>query len=273
MHRSRNCLVRRGFSYCCNLLERFYFAVCLLLLSSYSASPVFLLAVVGAMMQPVMMGTAHQMVAPQNFVTGLCDCCTDVGSCLDTVFCSYCQLGRQKHMLSRNAQGIDFIWCCGPLFLDFWLWGLAFAGATAILRGEVRRRYGLTGESDCESWLIGCCCAPLSLCQTYREMSARGAWPGGVCASVPFSIPGMNLSAPVMMNMVSPAPMMVVASPQQNPYAVQHNPYAAQHNPYAPQYASPQPMGYPGAPISGSPMYNPQPQTGMMVYPQAQYKM
>lgn len=135
-------------------------------------------------------------VLPADFVTNLCDCFSDFSSCCDVYFCICCQIGFQKGMISTSRQGMDVFWCCLPIFCG----GLGVVMAAVTLRTDVRQRFGLTAEGDCSGCLQGCCCPACSICQTYREMSARGMWPGGVCVSTPFTLPGIAPPPVMMMN-------------------------------------------------------------------------
>lgn len=153
---------------------------------------------------------------PADFVTGLCDCCADFNSCCEVFFCLCCQIGYQKEMISTNNRGMSLLWCCIPYLCSSFL-GLQIS--TMILRADVRRRFGLIGEGDCGGCIKACCCPACSVCQTYREMSIRGAWPGGVCVSTPFVIPGMNPPPVAMMNA---APMLQMVQPMAQPTAYAH---------------------------------------------------
>eukprot|EP00672_Neobodo_designis_P017476 CAMPEP_0174832236 /NCGR_PEP_ID=MMETSP1114-20130205/3566_1 /TAXON_ID=312471 /ORGANISM="Neobodo designis, Strain CCAP 1951/1" /LENGTH=370 /DNA_ID=CAMNT_0016066091 /DNA_START=547 /DNA_END=1659 /DNA_ORIENTATION=- len=127
-----------------------------------------------------------------DWLTGLCDCTKDTESCMDTVFCPYCQLGYQYHRTRRSYVDMDAVVCLAACCGDMLAGGLGCTIATAFVRHKIVQRYRL--DEGAGGLLIkGLCCAPLSVCQVHREMKLRGEAPGGVC------IAGMGMNAPAAM--------------------------------------------------------------------------
>lgn len=107
---------------------------------------------------------------------GFCSCLEDVNLCLDTIFCFPCNIGRQFDAVeSGKVDSMNFFVCLAGTLSNL----LSTVGAVYI-RFQVRYRF----EID-ESWFITLfapiLCFWCSLAQTYRELNARGLWPGGTC--------------------------------------------------------------------------------------------
>lgn len=132
-----------------------------------------------------------------DFNTGLCDCFSDCDSCLEAYFCAHCQVSQQYNVLTTGRREMNPLLCLAMLGADMCgAMGVALAIGTIVTRGEVRMRLGLTDETSMQSccrafWCVGC-----SICQTYREMSIRHVWPGGICVNKPYV--RFGLQAPQM---------------------------------------------------------------------------
>ncbi|XP_060103382.1 placenta-specific gene 8 protein-like [Heteronotia binoei] len=94
------------------------------------------------------------VIQPQQpqWLTGLCDCCTDCGVCLCGTFCFHC-LGCQV------AADMNECCCCGT---------------TMAMRSVYRTKYHIPG-SLCDDFCTVLCCPVLSLCQIKRDINRRRA--------------------------------------------------------------------------------------------------
>jgi Cys-rich protein (TIGR01571 family) len=123
-------------------------------------------------------------IAPQMWTSSLCDWHTDMPSTCETVWCGLCQMSNQYELLTNGVGKCNPFIVGGLLLLDATITsGLAAKVFALHLRTETRRRYNITPGDDlneCCNWLW---CTPCSVCQTMREMSARGEFPGAVCVS------------------------------------------------------------------------------------------
>jgi Cys-rich protein (TIGR01571 family) len=122
------------------------------------------------------------------FTTGLCDCMKDVSSCVDIYCCWPCQMGRQCAAADTADPKADTCNCCGCLC------GLCFPiCVTCQIRRNVAARFAID-EGCCCALCVSAFCLQCSLCQTHRELTVRGTWPGGVCCH---KQPGDFSNAPV----------------------------------------------------------------------------
>jgi Cys-rich protein (TIGR01571 family) len=105
----------------------------------------------------------------QTFSTGYCDCFPgDI--CLETVFCGPCQVSRQAAALTGQKDTCTVGGCILPCF--------CMPCAVYQVRMGIVGRYQLDESLTC---CRACCCPACSTCQTYREFTVRGDWPGGQC--------------------------------------------------------------------------------------------
>ena len=107
-----------------------------------------------------------------SYSTGLCDCTQDTSSCVDQCICYPCMIGRQCSAADGLASKFSCFGCiCGYLFPGL---------SACCLRKKIAERYSIE-EGICGHVIFGCCCTWCSLCQTHREFTIRGTWPGGSC--------------------------------------------------------------------------------------------
>lgn len=151
----------------------------------------------------------------ENYTTGIMDCATDTPSCAEAIFCPYCMVSQSYNMLTSKERSIHWMFCFGMMACDMFMsLGLALVVGNVITRSTARNVLRLT---EANMWIDGCFSVfllPCSICQTYREMSLRGLWPGGVCISTPFSIP--HLQPPQQQTMVAQGVPLSAAAPQQH---------------------------------------------------------
>lgn len=159
--------------------------------------------------------------APSTWSNGLFGCFDDFNECLDGFFCCWCKLGYMQQRMAMGSIGMDTGTCAVAFVVDYCCCGLGTPIYTYNQRSQIKLRYNIADEGNCTSCLIAFCCDRCAICQQAREMTARGEFCGGVCASTP--PPG--------------APMGVQAQPGQ-PYVAQGQPQYAQ--PHQQQQGAPQ---------------------------------
>ncbi|OIV94124.1 hypothetical protein TanjilG_29224 [Lupinus angustifolius] len=120
-------------------------------------------------------------VAHGSWSTGLCHCCSDCHSCCLTLWCPCISFGRIAEITDKGTSS-----CCVQGTLFFILAGFAHVAScyACIYRTKLRRLYGIEGN-QCKDCLASCLCIHLSICQSYRELQARGfdlsaGWNGNV---------------------------------------------------------------------------------------------
>jgi Cys-rich protein (TIGR01571 family) len=187
-----------------------------------------------------------------DFNTGLCDCFDDCSSFLDGWFCAYCEVSAQYNMISNGRPGVDMCVCTALLCADaFFCLGFAITCMTVFTRSGARERFHLHDEGA----VMGCCkgffCTPCSICQLYREMSIRHAWPGGVCVDAPYTKQGLAAPEPQYMGV----DVVIVTPAAHHHHAThhhgtsggstpQHEPYLHQQQPQNGGYGAPPPNTY-----------------------------
>ena len=135
----------------------------------------------------------HGMQEPprREWATGLCVC--GEGLC-DACFCSPCQGSRQIMAGHGHKETMSWLWCCALMCMngneEGEGGGHSIVYAAWLSRFTIKRLHNID-EGCCKTMLAACCCPHFSLAQTYREFSAAGVWPGGVCEKQPLSQPDM----------------------------------------------------------------------------------
>jgi len=113
------------------------------------------------------------MAQKQEWTASGADCCSPFSACLLS-WCLPCvQYGRISHRLNKDASlkgwsffngncvGYYALTCCGMQWI-----------MQMMQRGEIRERYGLTGNG-CTDCLCACCCGPCDLVQQDKEIDQR----------------------------------------------------------------------------------------------------
>ena len=116
---------------------------------------------------------------------GLCDCASDTDICLQTFCCSICTLTNIINMRDLRTPTFDCCTCICLLAGTYLTNNRYPTWLSMSMRRELIQRYGIQGESQCNSCLLGMCCAPCTFCQVQREMGKRGEHVGGCCAKPP----------------------------------------------------------------------------------------
>ncbi|XP_030635124.1 cornifelin homolog A-like [Chanos chanos] len=118
-----------------------------------------------------------QRVSPQQWSSGLCDCCDDMGICCCGFWCCPCQMCKTT---------ADFGEClCLPL-IDI-MFGCFVPPISLSVRSSMRERYNIKG-SMCTDCCKVSCCGPCSWCQMARELKKQRQ-PRVVTYNLPSAIP------------------------------------------------------------------------------------
>lgn len=96
--------------------------------------------------------------------SGICDCCSDCGSCCLVYWCFCIQYGY-------NAEKIDSGSCCLCATLSYFL-SPCVCCLTMYQRGLVRSKYGIEGNT-CNDCLCSFFCTACALCQIAREVDGK----------------------------------------------------------------------------------------------------
>lgn len=139
--------------------------------------------------------------------------CTDSRGLCDACFCWQCLAARMimaKHGWANefNAWWCLYFTCAGGSHYDDT--GRRNHVACHVLaawmtRNAIKELHNID-EDCCTTILMACCCPVCSLAQTYREFSAGGVWPGGVCQDAP-PVVTMDMPPPHLMGGAGYAPM------------------------------------------------------------------
>ncbi|KAF8288366.1 hypothetical protein TcBrA4_0017030 [Trypanosoma cruzi] len=113
-----------------------------------------------------------------GFTVGLLSCCEDMGTCCDVCCCFACNTSRQWSAADGIPNNCGLCCCLGSCFFP--------VISTCLLRQKVSSMYFLQ-ENLLLTFLIGWFCSACSACQTHRELTLRGANPGGCCCQSIFS--------------------------------------------------------------------------------------
>jgi Cys-rich protein (TIGR01571 family) len=134
---------------------------------------------------------AVMVITGNQWQDGICHCFNDGAICAQTAFCHICTASsiyfreQYKFPTSCDCGSCCLLWC-----FSGWSYYMCLPvnhGLTLYMNAGLRRsliqRYGIQGESLCESCLLGLCCNVCTMCQVQRELKARGQHAGGLCAA------------------------------------------------------------------------------------------
>lgn len=136
---------------------------------------------------PPMNDFRHQSeLPPDMWHSGFCDCCQDMNSCCEVLWCGNCVFAQQYHKIKTGMIGVDWPMCLGVFCADLLLKGGAIAFLTWDLRNQIRKRWNIEPQANditecCKSF----CCPGLAMCQIHRELTVRGYWPGSLFCKDP----------------------------------------------------------------------------------------
>jgi Cys-rich protein (TIGR01571 family) len=133
----------------------------------------------------------------RDWHTGLFGCFEDTNSCMDDLLCNYCMQGvicdraqrgfetsPTEKPIETGCTGRNILLGCGLFWYDVSTLFI-FNIFTWVPRQQIVRKYGIE-ENGCKTCLAGYFCRPCAECQIHREMTIRGAFPGGIiCATQP----------------------------------------------------------------------------------------
>ncbi|KPI84473.1 hypothetical protein ABL78_6479 [Leptomonas seymouri] len=145
------------------------------------------------------MAVATATAAPRrggspHFSSGLLECHTNIGVCLEACCCAYCMAGAHHIFFKNGKVNVSCAMCLCLLCVDVasrfftrWVCSLCVPCAlclhTCRMRRALRQRYHLEGrELTCvaSDFFSVCCCLPCALAQHQREIMYRGEQCGGV---------------------------------------------------------------------------------------------
>ena len=144
-----------------------------------------------------------------DWSSGLFSCFDDMSSFCEVFWCHYCQTGYQYDALTGGpgiqpgVPSMNIPIVCGTLLLDVFVFGgLANWIVNWHIRTETRRKFNITQGRELDEACKFLWCSPCSQCQVYRELSARGFWPGGILTCSPPQFAAAP--APVVVSMGAP---------------------------------------------------------------------
>jgi hypothetical protein len=174
-------------------------------------------------------------------------------------------------MLDRRQRSINWMMCgmmmCCDVFLTM---GLSITIGNIITRAKMREVFRMSNVNMVADCLASVFCFHCTLCQTYREMSLRNMWPGGICVSEQYR--DTRIQAPTGASMGDQYPQQAVAL-EVGAYPT-YPAYPAQSNPPPQNIGYPQPPppqgGYSGYGQPPQQQSYGQPPPPAQVYPQSQ---
>ena len=113
-----------------------------------------------------------------QWTTGLCECFSDVNSCMDIYFCYCCANARQWDAQDGRQDSLNML-----ILLANICFGTTFC-VNCVLRCNLAQKYKLP-EGSCMSCCISLWLPSCGMCQQHRELTNRGYWPGGTICSTP----------------------------------------------------------------------------------------
>ena len=112
------------------------------------------------------------------YQTGLCGCMEDTGSCIDSLCCQCCQVGRQYKAADGEVNQLSVPHClcflCFPTLVG------------AVLRCKISTALTLE-ENVCVSCCVWVFCPQCATCQQHRQLTLSARFPGGMCVSQPYT--------------------------------------------------------------------------------------
>ena len=127
----------------------------------------------------------NNTMGPPHWQTGICGCTEDTGICCQTICCFPC---TAANMINKNETGVaafDCATCFCFIVGAYATNGRYLTWAAMGMRRAIIQRYGIQGETQCTSCMLGLCCAPCNYCQVQQEMAKRKEHCGGCCANPP----------------------------------------------------------------------------------------
>ena len=110
--------------------------------------------------------------------TGLCDCCSNTGNCLDVYFCFSCSAARMCNAIDGDQDKNDCGLCFAIMILQY---NTGVGTPAMILRYRIVAKYNIRDEGVIGTFCNAMCCPLCSMCQTWRMLTDMNLWPGGTC--------------------------------------------------------------------------------------------
>ena len=130
--------------------------------------------------------TVKGAVVGNEWQTGLCGCCEDTGSCLDTYFCTSCAAARMCWAIDGEVDKPDCGLCTAIYFL---IYNGGLATVAMILRYRIIAKYNLEPqgggavEGVISTFFYAQCCPLCTMCQISRQLTKMNMFPGGTCCN------------------------------------------------------------------------------------------